>query len=713
MKKSVRIFWRVFFGVFILFAGFMTAVALGAFGKLPSLKELENPSILQSSEVYAADGTLMGKYYTERGNRSNVNYRDISPHIFNALIATEDERFYDHAGIDPKSTMRAVVRLGADGGGSTITQQLAKALLAQGTRNKAWRIIEKFKEYIVAIRLERNFTKEEILALYLNAVPYGDNIYGIKNAAKTFFQKEPYQLTVDESALLVGLLKGNYIYNPRVHPVESKERRNVVIDQMLKNTDLTKLTEKEATKYKALPIKLNYKKMDENTGYAPYFREVLRGEVSEVLEDIRNADGDEYSVYKDGLKVYTTINPRMQEYAEESVAQQMPILQRGLNAQRNIKNGNVWKGHENVLEQAMKDSDRWKAMKEDGFGDKEIKASFSKKVPMTVFAWNPKREKDTVMTPMDSIKYHRQMMQTGFIAMDPVTGEVKAWVGGTNFKTWKLDHAQLGVKRQVGSTIKPLLYCQAMEERGMDPETAVMDVQQSFGAGILVPATSRSCKGGSTSMASALAWSRNCATAYIMKQVGPAQFANFLKQINIPTEVKPFPSIALGSCDLSLYEMLWGYTIFAGGGFSTKPTFISRIEDRNGNVIYRNNFSENRKQVVSEATAYKMAKMMEGPVTKGTAQGLMQDLGVAEMGGKTGTTNDNSDAWFMGYTPQLLAGVWVGNDDRFIRNESSQGYGGTAARPIFQAFYKKVLNDKNLGYDKAATFPVPADLQNK
>lgn len=710
MKKSLRIFWIVFFSGFGFFVLFILLCVFGVFGKLPSLKELENPSILQSSEVFAADGTLMGKYYTERGNRSNVSYRDISPHVINALIATEDERFYDHAGIDAKSTMRAVFLLGKEGGGSTITQQLAKALLAQGTRNKAWRVIEKFKEYIVAIRLERNFTKEEIIALYLNAVPYGDNIYGIKNASKTYFQKDPYQLTVDEAALLVGMLKGNSLYHPVRNPKEAKERRNVVIDQMAKNE---KLSATDATKYKALPIKLNYHKLDENAGYAPYFREVLRNEVNKVLKGLENADGDEYSVYKDGLKIYTTINPRLQEYAEAAVAQQMPILQKSLNNQRNVKTGSVWKGHEDVLERAMKASDRWKAMKEEGLGEKDIKLAFKTKVAMKVFAWNPKREKDTVMTPMDSIKYHRQMMQTGFIAMDPVTGEIKAWVGGINFKTYKLDHAQLDVKRQVGSTIKPLLYCQAMEERGMSPESIVYDQQQSFGNGQLVPATTKSCKGGATSMASALAWSRNCATAYIMKQVGPAQFANFLERIQIPTKVDPFPSIALGSCDLSLYEMLWGYTIFPGGGFSTKPTFISRIEDRNGNVIYRSNVGANRKQVVSEATAYKMAKMMEGPVTKGTAKGLMQDLGVKEMGGKTGTTNDNADAWFMGFTPQLLAGVWIGCDDRFIRIESAQGYGGTAARPIFQAFFKKALNDKNAGLDKEATFPVPADLENQ
>lgn len=709
-SKGVRIFWLVFFSGF----GFVVLVIIlaifGVFGKMPSLKQLENPSLLQSSEVYAADGTLMGKYYLERGNRSNVNYRDISKHVINALVATEDERFYSHSGVDLKSTARAVLLLGKEGGGSTITQQLAKTLLDQGSRNRALRVIEKIKEYIIAIRLERNFTKEEIIALYLNAVPYGDNVYGIKNASKTFFQKEPDRLNPEEAALLVGMLKGNYIYNPRVRPVAAKERRDVVLGQMEKNKYLTSA---EATRLKSLPIKLNYKKLDENAGYAPYFREVLRNELKELLKNIERPDGEPYDIYNDGLKIYTTINPRMQQYAEEAVAQQMPLLQKTLNAQRNVKTGSVWKGHENVLEAAMKNSERWRNGKEEGLSDDEIKKTFQQPTNMRVFAWNAKREKDTVMTPMDSIKYHRQMLQTSFMVMDPGTGEVKAWVGGIDFKTYKYDHANLKTKRQVGSTIKPLLYAQAMEERGFTPETPVEDIQQNFGGGRLVPATGKSCTGRTYSMASALAWSRNCATAYIMKQVGPAQFSNFLERLNIPTKVEPNPSIALGSCDLSLFEMMWSYTIFPGHGFSTKPYFINRIEDRNGNVIKRFDNSNNRKEVISEVTAYNMTRMMEGTVTKGTAGGLMQRLGAAEMGGKTGTTNENSDAWFMGYVPQLLAGTWIGCDDRFIRIESGQGYGGQAARPIWEAFFKKVYADPSLGIDKKAVFAKPADLQNE
>ena len=332
---------------------------------------------------------------------------------------------------------------------------------------------------------------------------------------------------------------------------------------------------------------------------------------------------------------------------------------------------------------------------------------------MRVFAWNAQRQTDTLMTPMDSIKYHRQMLQNSFMVMDPVTGEVKAWVGGIDFKTYKYDHANIRTKRQVGSTIKPLLYCQAMEERGFTPETPVEDVQQDFGGGRLVPATSKSCTGRTVTMINALTWSRNCASAYIMKQVGPAQFASFLERLNIPTKVDPVPSLALGSCDLSLYEMMWAYSIFAGHGFSTKPYFISRIEDRNGNIIKRFDFSSNRKEAVSEITAYNMTRMMQGPVTLGTAAGLMQRLGAVEMGGKTGTTNDNADAWFMGYVPQLLAGTWIGCDDRFIRIENNLGMGGQAARPIWEAFFKKVYADKSLGIDKEARFAKPADLQNE
>ncbi|HEV7622135.1 MAG TPA: transglycosylase domain-containing protein, partial [Flavisolibacter sp.] len=488
MEKSVRIFWTIFLAGFGMAILFFLLVFFGAFGALPTMKQLENPSILQSSEIYATDGTLMGKYYREHGNRSNVSYQDISRYVINALVATEDFRFYDHSGIDYKRTLKAVLTLGHDGGGSTITQQLAKNLLEQGSKNRVTRLIEKIKEYIVSIRLERNFTKEEILALYLNSVPYGDNVYGIKNASRTFFQKEPDRLSPEEAAVLVGMLRGNYLYNPRVHPKEARERRNTVLNQMEKNGYITS---DEAEKYKSLPINIHYRKLDENNGYAPYFREILKEELRDVLKDLRKPDGHDYDIYDDGLKIYTTINTKMQQYAEEAVAQQMPALQKILNLQHNIRNGIVWKGHDNVLEAAMKNSDRWDNLKDDGLNEDEIRQTFYQKTPMKVFAWNSKRETDTVMTPMDSIKYTRQMIQTAFMVMDPITGDVKAWVGGIGFKTYKLDHAQLKTKRQVGSSIKPFLYCQAIEERGFTPETEVVDEQQSFGPNQLVPEHSK------------------------------------------------------------------------------------------------------------------------------------------------------------------------------------------------------------------------------
>ena len=710
MKRSVKIFWQIFFGGFIAFILLVFLASWGVFGPMPSLKKLENPSILQATEVFADDGTLMGKYYLEKGNRSNVDYKDISKYVVDGLVATEDKRFYHHSGIDFKGTLRAVMLLGTEGGGSTLTQQLAKALLDHERKSKAIRVIQKLKEWIIAVKLEKNFTKEELLALYLNAVPFSDNVFGIRNASKTFFQKEPYQLNIEESALLVGMINGPGLYNPRRNPKASMDRRNLVINRMVENGTITSA---EATKCKAKPIEMNYRKLDENSGYAPYFREILREDLKTILKGIKKPDGDTYDIYDDGLKIYTTINPRMQEYAETAIAEWMPTMQKYLNATGNIKNGKIWEGNESKIQQEMKNSDRWANMKDDGFSDAEIKRAFQKKVQMKVFAWNAKREKDTLMSPYDSIKYHRLVMQASFMAMDPVTGEIKAWVGGVNFKTFKYDHVNLKTKRQVGSSIKPFLYAQAMEERGFNPETPVQDVQQDFGSNRLVPATSKSCTGRTMTMASALAFSKNCASAYIMKQVTPKAFEDFVARIGIPTDIGPYPANALGACDLSLYEMLWGYTVFAGRGFSTKPWYISRIEDRNGNVIVRFDYSVNRKEALNDVTAYKMVRMMQGTVDIGTAAGLRSRLGAAEMGGKTGTTNDNSDAWFMGYTPQLLAGVWVGCDDRFIRlnKNDTRGYGGTAARPIWEAFYKKVYADKKLGIDRDARFSKPDDLE--
>lgn len=710
MRKAIPIFWKIFFVGLASFIIFLTLINFGAFGPLPSLKELENPSIMLASEVYADDGTLMGKYYKDKSNRSNVEYRDISKNAINALLSTEDKRFYEHSGIDGMGVLRAVVKLGRDGGGSTITQQLAKYMLGQGSRNMARRGIEKLKEWITAVRLEKNFTKEEILALYLNAVPFGDNVYGIRNASRTFYQKEPDQLSVDEAAMLIGMLSGNTIYNPRKNPKAAIERRNTVINRMVESNFLT---EAEGKKYKLIPLEMsNYKKLDENNGLAPYFRDVIRDELKKWCRDHKNpATGETFDLYEDGLRIYTTINPRMQIYAEEAMNKQLPGLQKILNTQAGIRKGTVWKDHNNTLEALIRNTERWRSAEDDGMPAAEIRKSFDVPVQMKVFAWNSKRETDTVMTPLDSIKYNHQMMQTAFMAMDPMSGAVKAWIGGIDFKTYKFDHANINTKRQVGSTIKPLLYADAIEDAGYTPETQVPNEAQYFDGFGLVPAGGK-CGGNGdvVSMASALAYSLNCASASIMKSVTPKRFVDFLHNINIKSKMEAYPSICLGAVEISLYEMLWGYTMFPSGGFSTKPYYIARIEDKNGNVLAR--FDTERKEVLSQNTAYTMCRMMQGTVDIGTARGMRERLGITEMGGKTGTTQSNTDAWFMGYTPQLLAGVWVGCDDNFIRLDGSLGDGGHSARPIWEYFYAKTAADKDAGLNRKARFVQPENMKS-
>lgn len=708
MSRSVAIFWKIFIGGFLAVLLVVILINFGIFGKMPSLAQLENPSITLATEVYGDDGTSMGKFFREGGNRSNVQYKDISKHVVNALVATEDERFYEHSGIDGKAVIRAIALLGRQGGGSTITQQLALNMFNnKRAGNVILRIIQKLQENIIAIKLERNFTKQEILALYLNTVSFSDNVYGIRNAARTFFSKEPDRLNVEESAVLIGMLKATGTYNPRTNYKASFDRRNTVIDQMVRNGYIPA---EQGLTFKKSPIRLNYKKVDQNNGIAPYFLEVVRDELKKWTGSAEKPDGGNYDIYEDGLRVYTTISPRMQLYAEEAVARNIPALQKVLSAQRDVRTDAVWKGHENILEAAMKASDRWRNMKDAGLSESEIRKGFKTKTSMKVFAWNSQREKDTVMTPLDSIRYHREMLQTAFMVMDPLTGHVKAWVGGIDFKNYKYDHVNIKTKRQVGSAIKPFLYALAVEEFGFTPETQCEATAQYFPGSGWVPARNTG-RTGTRSLATGLTWSINEVAAYLIKQTTPERFSKFISQINIPTEVKPYPSISLGSCDLSLYEMLWGYSMFPGGGFSTKPVYITRIEDKNGNVLAR--FDTERKEVISQATAYTLTRMLQGPVDIGTAAGLRSRLGVAEMGGKTGTTNDNSDAWFMGFTPQLSAGVWIGCDNRFIRLKGGLGYGGQAARPIWEYFFKKAFEDKTLGLDRQAKFVQPENMRSE
>ena len=713
MKKSVKILWRLFFIGFGLFLLLLLLADFGVFGAMPSISDLQNPSASQSSQLYADDGTLMGKYYLE--DRVNVEFKDISPNIIKALVATEDERFYDHNGIDPRSLARAFFFLGSKGGASTITMQTAKNLFTEnwGTSNIFLRMIQKIKESIIAVKLERNFTKDEIITLYLNTVAFGDNVFGIRNASKTFFSKEPDRVNVEEAAVLVGMVNAPTTYNPRIYPKNAHNRRNVVLDQMVKNNYLGA---SEAEQLKLHEIKLNYAKLDETTGLAPYFRMVLGEELKKWCKEHKKNDGSNYNLYRDGLKIYTTINPRMQLYAEEAVAKHMAYMQKLLNQQSDVKSGSVWKEHENVLQAAMKQTDRWKNMKKDGVDDDDIKKTFYVKTPMKIFAWNNNRYKDTAMTPYDSIKYCRQMLQAGFMAMDPLSGEVKAWVGGIDFKTFKYDHVNVNTKRQVGSTIKPLLYSLAIEDAGFTPGTMVEDVQQTFKGYGKVPATDKTCTGVTMPMAEALATSRNCATAYIMQQLGNGnegakRFIDFLHNCDVSSKLEPYPSIALGAGEISLFEMMQAYSMFPGRGFNVKPLYYTRIEDKNGNVLQT--FAPQRKEVISEVTAYSVISMMQGVMQFGTGRRIWSYDVTGEIAGKTGTTNDNSDAWFMGYTPQLLCGAWTGCDDRFIRfNNTALGQGSSVALPIWAYFYAKASNDKNVAIDKSSVFVKPDVMQN-
>jgi penicillin-binding protein 1A len=697
-RKSVRIFWKIFLYTWAAGIALILIINFGAFGKLPSLEELENPSILSSSEIYADDGTLMGKYYLQ--DRISIDYKDISPYVTQALIATEDERFNDHSGIDVKSLLRAVVFLGSEGGASTITQQLAKALLGQQSSKSFTRIIEKLKEWIVAIKLEKNFTKNEIITLYLNMVNYGDEIYGIRNASKTYFQKEAGQLTIEEAAVLVGLLKGSTRYNPRRNPKSSMERRNTVLDQMVRNNYLN---QDEADKLKAIPIRLNYNKLNENSGIAPYFREVLRDEVKQWCKENENPKtGEPYDIYKDGLKIYTTINPKMQEYAELAVYRHMQKLQSVFSNQSNIRKGGVWETKEgkSIIESAIKKSERWSNLKEDGLDEVEIRKTFFEVVPMKIFAWNAKREVDTMMTPIDSIKYHKQIMQIGLLSIDPLSGDVKAWVGGSGFKKFKFDHVNKKTKRQVGSTFKPLLYTLAVTN-GYTPETPMPSGPIRMG--------NKMIGGGGGPMAICLAYSKNPAAAYLINQMGIDRTIDFAKKCGIENPIPRFPSIALGAAQLSLYEMVRSFTMFPGSGLNVKPNLITRIEDRSGKILA--SFRSQTTEVINESEAYIMTQMLQGVVNFGTARELRGRFGIsAKIGGKTGTTNDNADGWFIGFSPELLTGVWVGCDDPYLKLLYTAG-GSQMAMPAWAYYYQQVFNDKTLNISPETDFVAPPDMK--
>ena len=700
MKRSVKILWRVFLiGLCTVILVFLLA-DFGVFGKMPSLEELENPEADLASEVISADGVLMGKYYTE--NRSEVKYSEISDNVIHALIATEDAQFYDHSGIDGRAVARAVLKLGTDGGGSPITQQLAKMILKQGHGNIFKRGIDKIKEWIIAVKLERNFTKEEILALYLNRAPWG-NVYGIRNASRTYFQKEPKDLKIEEAAVLVGMLKG-FIYDPVRHPAASLNRRNTVIERMVDCKEHY-LTEAEAEKVKAKPLITNYKQIDENVGIAPYYRRALVEVMKDWCKNNKNPKtGEPYDLFTDGLKIYTTIDSRMQAYAEQSMQAHMPNVQAKLNYSLKLRGDKLWQGHDNIIEAAMKFTERWKTMKEDGVSDEDIKKTFSIPVHMKIFSWhgNEKHEMDTVMTPIDSIKYHKQLLQTSFVAMDPRSGEIKAWVGGIDFRWFKYDHVT--ASRQVGSTFKPLLYSLAVVDAGYTPETYIP------GGPLTLNGKTISTGGGTC--AYCLAHSINGCAWHLIATIGVKRLIEFAQQCGVKATLPPYPSIALGAADVPMLQMLQAYTMFPNKGYNTEPVFVTRIEDKNGNLIHEFPLAQS-KQIIGESDAYTMVKMMQGVIKAGTARRLNSYNIPTEKAGKTGTTTGNTDGWFIGYTPTLLAGTWVGCEDPFIPIYTNNGGGSEMAAPAWGNFMTKVYADKRFeDYTAQKVFVAPADLKN-
>jgi penicillin-binding protein 1A len=732
-EKDIRYykkkFWKIFFYtmggimVFFLFASW------GLFGSMPSFEDLENPDSNLATEIISADGVILGKYFEK--NRSQLKYSDLPKNLVQALVATEDERFYEHSGIDGRGTLRAIASLGTSGGASTLTQQLAKQLFhGEGSKFLPFRIVQKIKEWIIAIRLERQYTKNEIIAMYCNVYDFGNNSVGVSSAAKTYFSKEPKDLTIDESAILVGMFKNSGLYNPVRNAQGVKNRRNVVLLQMEKENLITK-SQKE--NLQQLPIKLNFKLESHKGGTATYFREYLREYLKKWMEENKKADGSDYNIYKDGLKIYTTIDSRMQLHAEEAVEKHMANLQEQFfieaKTNKNAPFVNISeKETQRILKQAMKSSYRWTVLEEQDKSEEEIIASFSQKVKMTVFTW--KGERDTIMTPLDSIRYYKHFLQSGLMAMEPQTGSIKAWVGGINYKYFQYDHVGQGA-RQVGSTFKPFVYATAIEQLGMSPCDTIVDGPFMIRKGRhhvtedWEPRNSDNRYRGMVTLKQGLANSINTISAKLIDKTGPEAVVELTHKLGVKSEIPVQPSIALGAVDITVEDMVAAYGTFANQGVYVKPQFITRIEDKSGVVIYEP-IPESH-DVLNKDIAFAVIKLLEG-VTEGGSGARLRTQGGGSgdnrwtgypymftnpIAGKTGTTQNQSDGWFMGMVPNLVTGVWVGCEDRSARFKSlTYGQGATAALPVWAYFMKKCYEDQNLKVSKE-DFDRPPNLSIK
>ena len=747
IRKIIKALW-IFLAVIVLAIVIVfVSISKGWIGYMPPVEELENPSYKFATEIFSEDEKVLGTWSYSKENRVYTAYKDLSPSIINALIATEDVRFVEHSGIDAKALFRAFVKRGLmfqknAGGGSTLSQQLAKQLFTENVaRNTLQRLFQKPIEWVIAVKLERYYTKEEILSMYLNKFDFLNNAVGIKTAAYTYFGCEPKDLKIEEAATLVGMCKNPSLYNPVRFNERSRGRRNVVLEQMRK---AGYITDAECDSLQALPLKLTYNRVDHKEGLATYFREYLRGvmtapkpvrsdyrgwQMQKFYEDSiawetnplygwcaknKKKDGTNYNIYTDGLKIYTTINSRMQQYAEDAVKEHLgdylqPIFFKEKEGSKNAPYARSLpeKRVEELLTKAMKQTERYRLMKEAGASEQQIRKAFDTPEEMTVFSW--KGDKDTIMTPMDSIRYYKSFLRTGFMSMDPANGHVKAYVGGPNYVYFQYDMAMVG-RRQVGSTIKPYLYTLAMEN-GFSPCDQARHVEQTLIDENGTPWTPRNANdkryGEMVTLKWGLANSDNWISAYLMGKLNPYDLVRLIHSFGVRNKaIDPVVSLCLGPCEISVGEMVSAYTAFANKGIRVAPLFVTRIEDSDGNVI--STFAPQMEEVISASSTYKMLVMLRAVINEGTG-GRVRRYGItADMGGKTGTTNDNSDAWFMGFTPSLVSGCWVGGDERDIHfGRMTYGQGAAAALPIWAMHKKKVYDDPTLGYDQQERFKLP------
>ena len=745
-KAFIHFLWSVLILSICGSALAFTAIWNGWIGYMPPIEDLQNPINRFATQVYSSDGKVLGTYNLNKENRIVIPYSKISKHLIDALVATEDERFYEHSGVDFIALGRAIVKRGllgqaSAGGGSTITQQLAKQLYSEQVHNSLERILQKPIEWVIAVKLERNYTKEEIIALYLNYFDFLHNAVGIKTAANTYFNKEAKDLNIAESAMLIGLCKNPSLFNPVRFPDRARDRRNIVLGQMLK---VGYLSQAEYDEYSAMPITLHFHRTDHKDGNATYFREFLRQYMMAEKPDITNypswnkqqytqdsiawvsdplygwcnknfkKDGKPYNIYTDGLRIFTTIDSRMQLYAEEAVYGHVTkFLQPAFNKENRNKKNAPFTGAlsasqlRSILNRSMYQSERYRNMRSTGASEEEIRASFNKPVDMTIFTYHG--DIDTLMTPMDSIKYYKSFLRAGFMSLDPKTGAVKAYVGGLDYNHFMYDMVT-GGHRQIGSTIKPFLYALAMEN-GYSPCDMVPNVQKTYivaGQAWTPRNASHARYGQMVTLKWGLAHSNNWISAYLMSKLNPQLFVSTLHEFGINNpDIHPSMSLCLGPCDVSVAEMVSAYSVFANHGIRTAAMFVNRIEDNEGNVIA--SFQPRMNEVISAESANKMLVLLRGVVDGGTAGRLRYKYHLeGEIGGKTGTTNKNSDAWFIGFTPQLVTGIWVGGEDRDIHFDNmAMGQGATMALPIWAYYMKKVYRDRALGYNNKVSFGLP------